>query len=88
VAISLVAFLVGIPSLAIALLCTLFAVAHTGPQYDIEIINDHVVGGPSDIVVAPALATAFGGIGIFSLLIFRARLKEWLAMGSTRHLKH
>jgi len=71
------ALVIGIPALAIAFFCTLFAVAYTGPQFDIEILDDRVVGGASDRVIALVLATGFGALGIFSLLNLRTRISEW-----------
>ena len=52
---------IGIPALAIALLCALSVWTYTGPQFDMVIVNDHEIGGTVDRVVALVLATVFGG---------------------------
>src|SRR5688572_5613903 len=67
---------IGIPAFAIALLCGLFVWTYTGPQYDIEIINNHEIGGTSDRVVALIVATFFGAVGISSLLRLRRRMSD------------
>lgn len=82
-----IAFLIGIPALAIALLCTQFAVMHTGPQFDVELLDNYVVGGAYDRVAALGLATGFGAIGIFSLLNLRTRMRDWRQNASVRHLR-
>ena len=81
------AFVIGMPALAVALLCTLFAVMHTGPQFDVELLDDHVVGGADDRMVALGLATVFGAVGISSLLILRTRLREWRRHAPTPTLR-
>jgi hypothetical protein len=47
-----VAAIVGVPSFAIALLHALRVWAYTGPQFDVAIFDDHVIGGTSDRVAA------------------------------------
>jgi hypothetical protein len=66
----------GIPAFAIALLCGLFVWTYTGPQYDIQIINDHEIGGTFDRVVALAVATFCGALGIFSALRLQRRMSD------------
>ncbi len=67
---------VGIPATGIALWCILFVVAFTGPQFDIMIVNEHQVGGTFDKLVATALATLFGGMGILALRAFHRRISR------------
>jgi hypothetical protein len=52
---------------------------YTGPQFDAVVINDHVVGGTGDRVVAVVWATVFGALGMFALLMCRGRVAEWSA---------
>lgn len=67
---------VGVPALAVALMCMLFVWTYTGPQFDTVIINDHPIVGTFDHVGALVLGTVSGGVGVFSLLRFYRRIRS------------
>ena len=66
---------VGVPALAVALMCMLFVWTYTGPQFDTVIINDEPIGGTFDRIVALVVATISGSLGVFSLLRFYRRIR-------------
>ena len=67
----------GIPALGIALLfCTMVA-SYLGPQFDVEIMNDHVIGGIEDRITWMVVASMSGGAGIFCVLRFWLEPIEW-----------
>ena len=39
---------IGLPALLVAASCTLLLISYLGPQFDVVIMNDHVIGGTSD----------------------------------------
>lgn len=65
---------VGIPALAVALLCVAFVWTYSGPQYDVVFVSDHEIGGVYDRTAALLLGTVSGAVGIFLVLRFRRRL--------------
>jgi hypothetical protein len=67
----------GIPSLAIACLFSLMVASYLGPQFDVVIINDHVIGGTEDRVTWMLVASVFGAVGILCVLRFWRQLRDW-----------
>ena len=67
---------VGVPALAVALMCMLFVWTYSGPQFDTVIINDHTIGGAVERVIALALGTMSGSLGVFSVLRFYRRIRS------------
>ena len=56
---------VGLPAALIALLCLRFILRYSGPQFDVVIFNDHVIGGTEDQLVAWLLGTLSGAAAVF-----------------------
>jgi hypothetical protein len=72
---------IGLPALVIALLCTLQLVSYLGPQFDVVLINDHVIGGTSDQMFLVFVGTVCGAAGLFCGLRFWHRFSEWQRRG-------
>jgi hypothetical protein len=68
---------VGIPASLIAVFCTLLLVSYLGPQFDVVIINDHVIGGTTDQVVVMAVGSVFGAAAVFCALRCWNRFGQW-----------
>lgn len=68
---------VGIPALLIALFCTVLLASYLGPQFDVVIFNDHVIGGTEDQLTVIAVGTVFGAIAVFCSLRVWSRFVEW-----------
>ena len=62
---------VGTVSFLIAMLCLVFIVTNTGPQFDTVIFNDHVEGGTSDKLTAFAVGTLSGAVGVICAIRLR-----------------
>ena len=58
-------------SFLIAVLCQVFIVTYTGPQFDTVIINDHVEGGTGDKLTAFAVGTLSGAVGVICAIRLR-----------------
>lgn len=56
---------VGIPASLITLRCLRFILMYSGPQFDVVIFNDHVVGGTEDKLAAWLLGTLSGAAAVF-----------------------
>jgi hypothetical protein len=67
---------VGIAGMCVACVCILFVVGYTRPPFDVFIGNNGQLIDTLDWVpaVAVALATVFGGVGLFALIAFRRRI--------------
>lgn len=48
----------------ISLLCLVFFATNAGPQFDTEIMNEHVVGGPSDRFAALVIGALSGAVAV------------------------
>ena len=70
----LLTLVLGVPALAIALLCCLFVWTYSGPQFDTVCINDHPIGGTFDKVVAAIIGTVAGAAVVFLIARFRSHL--------------
>ena len=68
--------LVGILGTIVAGLSVRFVIVNSGQQFDTVILNDHVVGGTFDKMVALAVATVFGGAAVFAFLAFHRRISS------------
>lgn len=53
------------------MLCLVFFVTNTGPQFDTVIINDHVEGGISDKLAAFAIGGLSGAVAVVCALRLR-----------------
>ena len=69
---------VGISAALVALLCLCFIVMYAGPQFDVLIINDHVVGGTEDQLVAWLVGTVAGAAAVF------CGIRIWSILGAAR----
>lgn len=54
-----------------SMLCLLFIVTNTGPQFDTVIINDHVVGGTSDRLAAFVIGGLSGAVAVICAIRLR-----------------
>jgi hypothetical protein len=68
---------VAIPALLVAGTCGLLIWAWSGPQFDVLILNDHVVGGTGDRVAAMAVGTLSGAVALMALLKCITRIAKW-----------
>jgi hypothetical protein len=68
---------IGVPALFVAMSCTLQLISYMGPQFDVVIINDHVIGGTSDQLFLIFTGSVFGAVGVFCALRFWRRFHEW-----------
>jgi hypothetical protein len=68
---------IGLPALLIAAACTLALISYLGPQFDVVIMNDHVIGGTSDQLFLIFIGSVLGAIGVFCALRFWHRLGDW-----------
>ena len=62
---------IGTGAFVISMVCLVFIVTNTGPQFDTVIINDHVVGGTSDKLVAYAIGTLSGALAVICAIRLR-----------------
>jgi len=56
---------IGILSSVIALQCLRFILIYSGPQFDVVIFNDRVIGGTEDKLAAWLLGTLSGAAAVF-----------------------
>jgi hypothetical protein len=68
---------IGVPALLITLLCMSFIMIYSGPQFDVVIINDHVVGGTEDKLVAWVVGSVAGATAVFCGTRLWTRTSEW-----------
>ena len=68
---------IGLPALLVAASCTLLLISYLGPQFDVVIMNDHVIGGTSDQLFLIFTGSVFGAVGVFCALRFWHRFREW-----------
>ena len=68
---------IGLPALLVAASCTLLLISYLGPQFDVVIMNDHIIGGPSDQLFLIFTGSIFGAVGVFCALRFWHRFREW-----------
>lgn len=69
--------LAALPALAVGLLCLERFVAHSGPQFDHVVLNDHVFGGPLDRLVLMAVGTLCGAAVVVCVLRIRTHYMAW-----------
>ncbi len=69
--------LVALPALALGLLCLERFVAYSGPQFDLVVLNGHVLGGPLDRLVLMAVGTLCGAAVVVCVLRSRAHYMTW-----------
>ena len=72
---------VGVPALLVAVFCTLLLASYLGPQFDVVIFNDHVIGGTTDQMILIAVGSVFGAAAVFCALRFWNRYTEWRREG-------
>ena len=68
---------IGLPALLVAASCTLQLISYLGPQFDVVIMNDHVIGGTSDQLFLIFTGSVCGAVGVFCALRFWHRFREW-----------
>jgi hypothetical protein len=72
---------VGVPAFVVAGFCTLALASYLGPQFDVVIFNDRVIGGTTDQMILIAGGSVFGAAAVFCALRFWNRYAEWRAEG-------
>ena len=72
---------VGVPAFFVAVFCTLLLASYLGPQFDVVIFNDHVIGGTTDQMILIAVGSVFGAAAVFCALRFWNRYTEWRREG-------
>ena len=78
---------VGVPAFFVAAFCTLLLASYLGPQFDVVIFNDHVIGGTTDQMILIAVGSVFGAAAVFCALRFWNRYAEWRAEGGANRTR-